>query len=168
MELRMYGLVPYNISPIQQGIQYGHGVVEYGLQNFNDKEYQDWALLYKTFIILNGGTTNNNIDKLGTLNKHANYLDSLGIKTSKFYEPDLGDQLTSVCFIVNEKVFNKTLYPDYIFNYSLKEEKIWSDEYQGWIIENDYKNWKLIFNESEEITLKIIKLRQFLSPLRLA
>lgn len=26
---RMYGLVPYNISPIQQGIQYGHAVVEY-------------------------------------------------------------------------------------------------------------------------------------------
>ena len=30
LELRMYGLVPYNISPIQQAIQYGHAVVEYG------------------------------------------------------------------------------------------------------------------------------------------
>ena len=30
LELRMYGLVPYNISPIQQGIQFGHAVVEYG------------------------------------------------------------------------------------------------------------------------------------------
>ena len=29
LEYRMYGLVPYNISPIQQGIQYGHAVVEY-------------------------------------------------------------------------------------------------------------------------------------------
>jgi hypothetical protein len=26
---RMYGLVPYNISPIQQGIQFGHAVQEY-------------------------------------------------------------------------------------------------------------------------------------------
>ena len=29
LKYRMYGLVPYNISPIQQGIQFGHGVVEY-------------------------------------------------------------------------------------------------------------------------------------------
>lgn len=29
MEYRMYGLVPYNLSPIQQGIQFGHAVVEY-------------------------------------------------------------------------------------------------------------------------------------------
>jgi hypothetical protein len=43
LELRMYGLVPYNISPIQQSIQYGHSVVEYGLDFFNSDEYQDWA-----------------------------------------------------------------------------------------------------------------------------
>jgi len=30
LELRMYGIVPYNISPIQQAIQFGHAVVEYG------------------------------------------------------------------------------------------------------------------------------------------
>ena len=30
LELRMYGFVPYNISPIQQAIQFGHAVVEYG------------------------------------------------------------------------------------------------------------------------------------------
>ena len=33
---RMYGLVPYNISPIQQAIQFGHAVVEYGLAHFKD------------------------------------------------------------------------------------------------------------------------------------
>ena len=30
LELRMYGLVPFNISPIQQAIQFGHAVVDYG------------------------------------------------------------------------------------------------------------------------------------------
>ena len=114
MELRMYGLVPYNLSPIQQSIQYGHSVVEYGLNNFHDKDYQDWAKLNKTFIILNGGTTNINYDRLGTLNKHADYLESIGVKIARFHEPDLGDQLTAICFILNEKVFNKILYPDYI------------------------------------------------------
>lgn len=34
LKYRMYGLVPYNISPIQQGIQFGHGVVEYMMNNF--------------------------------------------------------------------------------------------------------------------------------------
>ena len=28
LEYRMYGFVPYNLSPIQQGIQFGHAVVE--------------------------------------------------------------------------------------------------------------------------------------------
>jgi hypothetical protein len=30
-----------------------------------------------------------------------------------FYEPDLGDQLTAVVFLVDERVFNKILYPDF-------------------------------------------------------
>jgi len=168
MELRMYGLVPYNISPIQQSIQYGHSVVEYGLKYFNDKDYQDWAKLNKTFIILNGGTTNINYDRLGTLNKHADYLESIGVKIARFYEPDLGDQLTAICFILNEKVFNKTLYPDYIPYIQNNLYKVWSEEFGGWIIEKDYEEWRSNFNEDEQTTIQIIKIRQFLKPLRLA
>ena len=55
---RMTGLVPYNLSPIQQGIQFGHGVIEYSLDFGDTPEYQKWAKKDKTFIILNGGTTN--------------------------------------------------------------------------------------------------------------
>ena len=168
MELRMYGLVPYNISPIQQSIQYGHSVVEYGLKYFNDKDYQDWAKLNKTFIILNGGTTNINYDRLGTLNKHADYLESIGVKIARFYEPDLGDQLTAICFILNEKMFNKTLYPDYIPYIENNLYKVWSEEFGGWIIEKDYEEWRSNFNEDEQTTIQIIKIRQFLKPLRLA
>ena len=168
MELRMYGLVPYNISPIQQAIQYGHSVVEYSLKYFNDKDYQDWAKLNKTFIILNGGTTNINYDRLGSLNKHADYLESIGVKIARFHEPDLGDQLTAICFILNEKVFNKTLYPDYIPYIKNNLDKVWSDEFDGWIIEKDYEDWKLNFDEDKETTSRIIKIRQFLKPLRLA
>ena len=36
-----------------------------------------------------------------------------GIPTRGFYEPDLGDQLTACVFLVDERVFNKTLYPDF-------------------------------------------------------
>ncbi len=129
LELRMYGLVPYNISPIQQGIQYGHAVVEYGqkmkiiglLNNENladhkeslSTQYNDWADNWKTFIILNGGTTNTNIEKLGTLNQHLQTLIDNDIFCTDFYEPDLGNQLTAVTFIVDERVFNKKDYPDF-------------------------------------------------------
>jgi hypothetical protein len=122
LEYRMYGLVPYNLSPIQQGIQFGHAVVEYqqNVRNLPPHEaiYNKWAQKDKTFIILNGGTTNNTPDKLGSLNLHLASLYFNGILTSEFYEPDLGDQLTAVVFLVDERVFNRELYPDF------QEEKL--------------------------------------------
>lgn len=129
LELRMYGLVPYNISPIQQGIQFGHAVVEYSRMidelavhaagSYDESviaKYKDWADNWKTFIILNGGTTNSRFrleDGLpfGTLNQHALTLSGMGIELATFKEPDLGDQLTAVVFIVDERVFNEKKYP---------------------------------------------------------
>lgn len=128
LELRMYGLVPYNISPIQQAIQFGHSVVEYGLNNFNDELYQDWANNYKTFIILNGGTSNHSMNRyseneyIGTMEINLSLLNENEIKFSTFYEPDLNDMLSAITFIVDERVFNKKKYPDFdewlILNYS--------------------------------------------------
>ena len=143
LELRMYGLVPYNISPIQQAIQFGHAVVEYGqkmkyLGEHNQSlniQYNDWADNWKTFIILNGGTTNHKTSledglPFGTLNNHLLTLMDNGIDFAQFNEPDLGDQLTSVVFIVDERVFNRKKYPDFedwvIENYG---ELIRSDHY---------------------------------------
>jgi hypothetical protein len=136
LELRMYGIVPYNISPIQQGIQFGHAVVEYGqrvkLPSALSKMslnapclYDDWADNWKTFIILNGGTTNNKTSledglPFGTLNNHLLTLIDNGIDLAHFNEPDLGDQLSAVVFIVDERVFNKKKYP----------------EFEDWVIEN--------------------------------
>ena len=129
LELRMYGLVPYNISPIQQGIQFGHAVVEYGQMVKGKKPqeiiYNDWADNWKTFIILNGGTTNHKTSledglPFGSLNNHLLTLMDNGIEFASFNEPDLGDQLTAVVFIVDEKVFNRKKYPDF----------------EDWVIEN--------------------------------
>ena len=131
LELRMYGMVPYNISSIQQGIQFGHAVVEYAQkmkylgehnQSLNT-QYNDWADNWKTFIILNGGTTNNKIvdgKYLGSLNNHKSTLDKIGIYNTTFNEPDLGDQLTAIVFIVDERVFNKEKYP--YFNFKIKQQ----------------------------------------------
>jgi hypothetical protein len=124
MEYKMYGLVPYNLSPIQQGIQFGHAVQEmnnelngwYGEHHLNPDlmfKLQKWATEHKTFIILNGGTTNFNPARLGTLNQHIDTLvNEHKVSVSTFAEPDLGDQITAAVFLVDERVWDKKKYPD--------------------------------------------------------
>jgi hypothetical protein len=174
-ELRMMGLVPYNISPIQQAIQFGHAVVEYGLENFQSEEYQDWAKNWKTFIILNGGTTNdrmvtyfydNGKDPLqeyqGSLNRHHGELLKNNISIASFREPDLGDQLTAVVFIVDERVFNRKLYPDYETVVAEYTRAGGGDHVPT------YDSWLESFSSSEAERNKILFLREFLKNFRLA
>jgi hypothetical protein len=118
LELRMYGLVPYNLSGIQQGIQFGHAVQEYNnMMEYGESlsariQFDKWRKEDKTFIILNGGTTNDNPERFGSLNKHMVTLKDMEIKFATFREPDLGDQLTAIVFLVDEYVFNREKYPD--------------------------------------------------------
>ena len=137
LELRMYGMVPYNLSPIQQGIQFGHAVVDYRESLDGNptmlKVYKKWAKIYKTFIILNGGTTNNNKIRLGSLNKHLATLKANKIKVQDFYEPDLNDALTAICFLVDERVFNRVKYPDFVIN-ELESKKIAKKRYNEWVV----------------------------------
>jgi hypothetical protein len=117
LEWRMVGLVPYNISPIQQGIQFGHGVVEYMVEHRGTPNLVKWSEEDKTFIILNGGTTNKQRKlgsgiPLGSLNKHGDELIRNGAKIAYFTEPDLGDQLTAVVFLVDERVWDREKYPN--------------------------------------------------------
>ena len=135
LELRMYGLVPYNISPIQQGIQFGHAKDEYTLAMFeilDEKEkygseslelvsyYRDWLKNWKTYIVLSGGSTNLSSLNPGTLNQHLQTLREKNVFCTAFYEPHLGDQLTGVDFLVDERVFNKEKYPDFVFSDNTK------------------------------------------------
>jgi hypothetical protein len=113
LELRMYGFVNYQLTGIQMGIQFSHALTEYSLVNFHSNDYLDWAKYWKTVILLNGGTTNNNPERLGTLNQTYNTLLENGVICSSFTEPDLGDQMTAVVFIVDERVFNRKKYPDF-------------------------------------------------------
>ena len=117
LELRMYFFVPYNISPIQQAIQAGHAAVDYAYRYGSTEEFKLFAEVFKTWIILNGGTTNERRDfdgiPMGDLNQIADALAGNDIVFSFFQEPDLNDALTAVCFICNEQVFNKKDYPDF-------------------------------------------------------
>jgi hypothetical protein len=122
LELRMYGLVPYNLSPIQQGIQFNHANDNYRLEYGQDSNYLNFLREWKTNILLNGGTSNEGHlvkqgfkEKMyvGTMQQHIEDLKLNKIKFATFYEPDLNSMLTAIVFLVDERVFNKKLYPDY-------------------------------------------------------
>lgn len=121
LEYRAYFLVPYNISPIQHGIQAGHALGRYALKygRYNP-DHVVWEFLenHETWIILNGGTTNDQRDldavPLGTLNVFGDQLREMDIPFSYFNEPDLNNALSALCVIVDERVFNYEDYPDFV------------------------------------------------------
>jgi hypothetical protein len=120
LEQRMYCLVLYNISPIQQGIQSLHAVVEYSNAFSNTIEYQKWAQVDKTIIILNGGTS-------GTMKNHIDYLiDNKLVDFAFFKEPDLYNGITSICFLADERIWNREKYPDYKTSLVAHNERIQS------------------------------------------
>jgi len=136
LEKRLYFFVPYNISEIQKGIQAGHAALEYAHKFKDDPDFIDFVEYHKTWIILNGGTTNGRlsinhetgwvanprIDEdpyLGSLDNIANFLIKNDIPYSLFEEPDLNDALTSVCFLADERVWNYKDYPGFL-DYVLK------------------------------------------------
>jgi len=118
LELRMYFFVPYNISPIQQAIQAGHAALEYANKYGGEELFVRFVREWKTWIILNGGTTNSGrgLDGLvlGSLDQIGDDLLANDIQFAYFQEPDLNDALTAVCFIVDERVFNREDYPDFL------------------------------------------------------
>lgn len=155
---RMHGLVPYQLSGIQKGIQFGHAVVEYGLEFFDTEEYQQWAKNDKTFIILNGGTTNDTPMRLGTLQQSYFELTDRGIRVGEFHEPDLGDQMTAVVFLVDDRVFDREAWPDY--------DGIWYAN--GHPETTAYRHWKMKFADTEEEADTIVWMRDWLRNFRLA
>jgi hypothetical protein len=106
LKQRMYSLVLYNMSPIQQGIQTAHSIVEYAQSYFNTIEYQRWAQVDKTVIVLNGGSSIK-------LKEYFDYLvDNQIVNLAFFKEPDLYNGVTSICFLADERIWDRETYPD--------------------------------------------------------
>lgn len=112
LQYRLYGFVPYNLSDIQKGIQYGHACIEYSQKYFKNKDYQEWVKLDKTFILLNGGITDNLRLPAQGLQHIKQQLSKYNIKNATFYEPDLNSSLTAIVFLVDERVYDKLKYPE--------------------------------------------------------
>lgn len=140
LELRMYFFTIYQLSGIQAGIQCGHSAIEYARKYGNTDEFKNFADNWKTWIVLNGGTTNDRVDNdnisQGTLNQIADSLYDNGINFAEFHEPDLNNALTAVCFIVDERVFNNIDYPnfnEYFESKSNGSDRYWDDVEKEWV-----------------------------------
>jgi len=166
---RMYGFVPYNLSPIQMGIQFGHAVQEYNnlmkIHNSVDahRAFNRWAQEDKTFIILNGGTTNSNPERFGTLNKILVDLTDQGIQCASFREPDLGDQLTAVVFLGDDRVWDRETFPDYTVPFEELEAYKKADRVYDAL--PSYLAWKSAFGPDADT---VVFLRDYLRTFKLA
>ena len=167
LELRMYFFVPYNLSPIQQAIQAGHAALEYAYRHRESLYFRNFVTNWKTWIILDGGTTNSSLagdgNPLGTLNQIHDELWKKNITHSLFYEPDLNDALTAVCFICDERVWDRENYPDFI-NYITDVENLSAERSIGLrVIPYEevvkkysvlYEGWVVMMGGNENIFLR--------------
>lgn len=177
LEKRMYFLVPYNISPIQQAIQAGHAALEYAYRYGNDNDYVDFIENWKTWIILNGGTTNSTRTlgdgiSIGSLNQTLDSIYQFNkenpdfiIDVSYFKEPDLNDALTAISLIVDERVFNRKDYPDF------REWQVDNgEEYkiEGYANDQDYQTAIKKYINSIGIDMRVFFLKELLNNKKLA
>lgn len=122
LKQRMYHLVLYNISPIQQAIQSYHAGMEYALKYWDMEEFKQWSIYDKTVIILNGGTSNKSglgeydvppfRSGYGSMEKHYDELFKNKVLFTCFFEPDLNNATTAIAFLCDETIWDKEKYPD--------------------------------------------------------
>lgn len=133
MKYRMYCLVLRQLSPINKGVQTAHACLEYSQKYFKNKDYQDYITNDKTLIMLDGGTS---ID----MNNIVSQLNQLDVNFTYFQEPDLGNLITAVCFVADERIWDKENYPsfmEYLTNTfdthksNIESEKIWVEMVGG-------------------------------------
>lgn len=111
---RMYFLVANNLSSIQKGIQAGHCAERYAKNYGHMATWENYVDNHKTWIVLNGGTTNSgSTNERGSLDIIGDTLVFETVMHAKFYEPDLNNALTAICFLADEKVWNFDGYPPY-------------------------------------------------------
>jgi hypothetical protein len=78
--------------------------VEYANKFHKLTEYIQWVNVDKTIIILDGGTYQE-------MKECREKLSEFGVPYMAFYEQDLGNLLTSISFLVEDKVWDSKAYP---------------------------------------------------------
>lgn len=105
LRYRMYAFVLYQLSGIQKGIQAQHAISRYGLTFGHSPEYQRWITEDETTIVLTPGGGEQLLEVIHALiDNKINY--------RVFEEADLYGKPTAVCFLVDERVWDRKKYPD--------------------------------------------------------
>lgn len=145
----MYCLVLRQLSPIQKGVQSVHACLEYVNKYGKTQEYQDYFNNDKTLIMLDGGTA-------PELEEIMLFLENSDINAEYFTEPDLNNCITAICFLANERVWNKLSYPNVEVFYSQND---------GFTLEEHRNNWiKHVMNND----MKSVALRDLISYKKLS
>lgn len=175
LALRLYFFTIYQLMGMQGGIQSGHAALRFVLKyGRHDPNHMIWDFIerHETWVVLNGGTTNDELDfdnvPQGTLNQIGDGLQENNIEFAYFREPDLNNSLTALCFIADERVFNKKEYPDFkdfLFNIGrfandkefmdmrLDVERM-SDEMLTEKYYSDYKSWVRLVGGVKNVFLR--------------
>lgn len=98
-EQRMCIVAMRHLSGIQKGIQGAHAVVEYSLRYGSTAEYKRWAKRDKTIYLLESHNTNLLYDTMEDLRL-------LKVNCGVFFEPDLNDSVTAICFLLDREVWD--------------------------------------------------------------
>lgn len=101
---KMYSIVLRQLDGINNGVQTTHGVCEYVKRYWDTPSLQKWITQDKTLVILNGGTYPNMCEILNKL--HTNK-----VKYETFQEEDLGNLVTSITILADERVWDRENYP---------------------------------------------------------
>ena len=105
----MFGFVMYQLgATIHAGIQYGHAKDEFSIKYGRTKAFKRWLYKDKVYSIKNGGTTNS---VSGGLQTRIKELEERKIKYATFREEDMDNILTSIAFLIDERVFDRDKYP---------------------------------------------------------
>lgn len=156
---KMTGWTARSLSDKQIGIQFGHAVVRYIKKNFSMPQCTKWIEFDETFVILNGGSTNNNPERLGELNLIVETLKQNRIIHETFTEINIGDQLTAVVILVDDRVWDRKKWPDFTST-SLPE--------QEFSYKMELEEWKNRFSDCKDKIDEILFLRNFLPKFRSA
>ena len=113
LELRMFGVAPFQLGPLHAGIQFQHAATMYE-RKFHTPLYEDWADNWMTSIVKNGGSTNTSTDpeRRGSVNKFYDQCVELGIDAVYFTEITMGDQITCVALIADERTWDLDTWPN--------------------------------------------------------
>lgn len=125
LEQRMYFLNNFYFMGIQAGIQAGHAALLYARQYGDSEAFKDFVDYDGTWIVLVGGF-HNEMEGFDNPAWGMNYayrqLKNNNIPFADFYEKMANSCMSSLAFLVNEKVWNKVKYPD---------PKRWTEDEQG-------------------------------------